>query len=86
MKKIASAFAAILLLGAAPAFADCASEVKNAEMAVMKVTDMKTKDMAMKDLEMAKKAMMDKKEADCIKSAKMASDHAMMKGDGMMKK
>ena len=84
--KTAAVLAAIALLAAAPAFADCASEVKNAEMAVMKVTDMKTKDMVMKDLAMAKKAMMEKKEADCVKSAKMASDHAMMKSDGMMKK
>lgn len=84
--KFATILAAVLLLAASPAFADCAAEVKNAEMAVMKVTDMKTKDMAMKDLAMAKKAMMEKKEADCVKSAKMASDHAMMKGDGMMKK
>jgi signal transduction histidine kinase len=64
---------------AGPAFADCASEVKMAEANVMKVTDMKAKEMAMKELEMAKKAMMDKKEAECMKAAKMANDAAMMK-------
>jgi hypothetical protein len=82
--KFATVLAAVMLLAAAPAFADCASELKSAEMAVMKVTDMKTKEMAIKDLDMAKKAMMDKKEADCIKASKMAHDAAMMKG-GMKK-
>lgn len=82
--KIATVLAAVALFAAAPAFADCASEFKSAEMAVMKVTDMKAKEMAMKDLDMAKKAMMEKKEADCIKSSKMAHDAAMMKG-GMKK-
>lgn len=78
--KFATVFAAVLLLASAPAHADCASEVKNAEMAVMKITDMKAKEMAMKDLNMAKKAMMDKKEADCVKSAKMANEAAMKGG------
>jgi hypothetical protein len=75
--KLATVVATLLLLAATPAFADCASEFKSAEMAVMKVTDMKQKEMAMKDLDMAKKAMMDKKEADCIKAAKMANENAM---------
>ncbi len=75
----AAALVAILGFAATPAFADCASDVKMAEANVMKVTDMKAKEMAMKELDMAKKAMMDKKEADCVKSAKMANDAAMMK-------
>jgi len=64
---------------AGPALADCASDVKMAEANVMKVMDMKAKEMAMKELDMAKKAMMDKKEAECVKAAKMANDAAMMK-------
>lgn len=80
----AAAAVAVIAFSAAPALADCASEVKAAEMAVMKVSDAKQKQMAMKDLDMAKKAMAGKMEADCVKSAKMASDAAMMK-DGMKK-
>ncbi len=80
MKSIhAAAIVALLAFAATPALADCASEVKMAEANVMKVTDAKAKEMAMKELGMAKKAMMEKKEADCVKSAKMANDAAMMK-------
>jgi hypothetical protein len=79
MKTILSA-AATLMLFAAPAFAaDCATQVKMAEKAVMEVKDMKTKEMAMKDLDMAKKAQMEKKEAECVKNAETAEKAAMMK-------
>jgi hypothetical protein len=78
MKTILSAAAALMFI-AAPAFADCASDVKAAEKAVMEVKDMKQKEMATKDLEMAKKAMMEKKDAECMKSAEMAKKNAMMK-------
>ena len=79
MKTILSAAAAFLFI-AAPAFAaDCATQVKMAEKAVMEVKDMKQKEMAMKDLDMAKNAMMEKKEMECVKSAEMAEKAAMMK-------
>ena len=71
---------ALFALAAGPAFAaDCATEVKMAEKAVMESKDMKAKEMGMKELEMAKKAQMGKMEADCMKSAKMATDAVMMK-------
>jgi hypothetical protein len=78
MKMILSVAAALMFVSV-PAFADCASKVKMAEKAVMEVKDAKQKEMATKDLEMAKKAMMEKKEADCVKSAEMAEKAAMMK-------
>lgn len=79
MKTILSAAAALMFI-AAPAFAaDCATQVKMAEKAVMEVKDMKTKETAMKDLDMAKKAQMEKKEAECVKNAEMAEKAAMMK-------
>jgi hypothetical protein len=72
--------AAALMMFAAPVFAaDCATQIKMAEKAVMDVKDMKQKEMAMKDLEMARKAMMEKKDAECVKSAEMAEKAAMMK-------
>ena len=79
MKTILSAAAAFMFI-AAPAFtADCASQVKMAEKAVMEVKDMKQKEMAMKDLDKAKKAQMEKKESECMKSAEMAEKAAMKK-------
>ena len=79
MKMILSAVAAFFFI-AAPAFAaDCASQVKMAEKAVMEVKDMKQKEMAMKDLDKAKKAQMEKKESECMKSAEMAEKAAMKK-------
>ena len=75
---------ALTISVAAPALADCASDVKAAEKAVMEVKDMKQKETAMKDLEMAKKAMMEKKDAECMKSAEMANE--MAKKNSMMKK
>jgi hypothetical protein len=79
MKTILSAAAALMFLAAPAVAADCATQVKMAEKAVMEVKDMKAKEMAMKDLEMAKKAMMEKKDAECMKSAEMAKKNAMMK-------
>jgi hypothetical protein len=85
MKSLTLAIAAATLaLIATPVFAACADDVKNAEMAVMKMTDAEQKKMAMMHLDMAKKAMMEKKDADCMKEAMMAKDAPMMK-DGMMK-
>lgn len=60
-----------------PALADCASEIKMAETAVMKTTDADHKKMAMSQLDMAKKSMMDKMEGECVKQAKMATESAM---------
>ena len=79
MKTILSAAGALMLVAAPTFAADCATQIKMAEKAVMEGKDMKTNEMAMKDLEMAKKAMMEKKEADCVKSAEMAEKAAMMK-------
>ena len=74
------ALGTVLALGAGPAFAaDCATEVKMAEKAVMESKDMKAKEMGMKELDMAKKAQTGKMEADCMKSAKMATDAVTMK-------
>ncbi len=84
MKKISLAAAIALSCFAAPAFADCATDVKSAETAVMGVKDMKQKEKAMKELDMAKKAMASKMDKECMAHAKMASDGAMMK-DGMKK-
>jgi hypothetical protein len=79
MKSILST-AAVLMVLAAPAFAaDCATQIKMAEKAVMEAKDMKQKEMAMKDLDMAKKAQMEKKETECMKSAEMAEKAAMKK-------
>lgn len=83
MKPIFAAIVPIVLAFATPAFADCAGDVKHAEMAVMEAKDAQQKEMAMKELDMAKKAMMDKMDAECMSHAKMATD-AAMKG-GMMK-
>jgi hypothetical protein len=79
MKTILSAAAALMFLAAPAVAAYCATQAKMAEKAVMEVKDMKAKEMAMKYLEMAKKAMMEKKEAECVKSAEMAEKAAMMK-------
>jgi hypothetical protein len=86
MRILFAAAVAAMAFTITPAFADCAGDVKMAEGNVMKMSDAKQKEMAMKDLDMAKKAMMDKKDTECMKSAKMANDAAMMKGDSMMKK
>jgi hypothetical protein len=83
MKPIFAAIVPIVLTFATPAIADCAGDVKHAEMAVMEAKDAQQKEMAMKELDMAKKAMMDKMDAECMSHAKMATD-AAMKG-GMMK-
>jgi hypothetical protein len=76
--------AATLAIFTAPALADCASDVKKAESAVMHMTDAEMKKKGMMHLDMAKKAMMDKKDAECMKEAMMATEAGMMK-DGMMK-
>ncbi|HVO16391.1 MAG TPA: hypothetical protein VMV26_14335 [Alphaproteobacteria bacterium] len=78
-----SIFATLLpfaLLIAAPAFADCAGDVKHAEMAVMEAKDANQKAMATKELDMAKKAMADKMDNECMSHAKMATDAAMKGG------
>ena len=82
-KSIFATLVPLAMLLAAPAFADCAGDVKHAEMAVMEAKDAQQKEMAMKELDMAKKAMADKMDAECMSHAKMATD-AAMKG-GMMK-
>jgi hypothetical protein len=82
-KSIFAAIVPLALLLAAPAFADCAGDVKQAESAVMGAKDAQQKAMAMKELDMAKKAMADKMDKECMSHAKMATD-AAMKG-GMMK-
>jgi hypothetical protein len=83
MRKLLVAFAVPCALAlAAPAFADCAGDVKHAEMAVMDAKDADQKAMAMKELDMAKKAMADKMDNECMAHAKMATD-AAMKGGGM---
>ncbi len=85
MKSLALAFAvATLAFVATPAFAACDADVKNAEAMTMKMADGEQKKMAMMPVDMAKKAMMEKKDADCMKAAKMATEAAMMK-DGMKK-
>lgn len=66
-------------LAVTPARADCAADIKAAEAELAKVTDSGKKQMVMKDIDMAKKAMADKKEADCSKAAMMAKDGAMKK-------
>lgn len=83
MKLILGAIVPVALLLATPAFADCAGDIKHAEMAMKDAKDAHQKEMAMKELDMAKKAMKDKMDAECMSHAKMATD-AAMKG-GMMK-
>jgi hypothetical protein len=86
MKPIFAAIIPILLAFATPAFADCAADIKHAEMAVKDAKDAGQKQAAMKELDMAKKAMKDKMEAECMSHAKMATDAAMTHGMKTMKK
>ena len=79
-KSVFAAIVPIVLFIAAPAFADCAGDVKHAEMAVMEAKDAQQKAMAMKELDMAKKAMNDKMDNECMSHAKMATDAAMKGG------
>jgi hypothetical protein len=62
-----------LLLAAAPAFADCAADMKTTQDMAMKVTDAAKKDAAMKEMAMATDAMTKKDDAAC----KMHTDAAM---------
>lgn len=55
-----------LLIAAAPAFADCAADMKMTDAMMMKSTDATKKDMAMKEMEMAKDMMAKKDEAGCM--------------------
>jgi hypothetical protein len=78
MKSIFFAVAiAALGLMATPAFADCAADLKDAEMAVAKVRDVNQKKMAMTHIDLAKKAMLAKKEAECSKEVMKANDVAL---------
>lgn len=54
-----------LLFAAAPAFADCAADMKTAQDMAMKATDAAKKDAAMKEMTMATDSMGKKDEAGC---------------------
>ncbi len=67
IKAILSAAAlSSLLFAAAPAFADCAADMKMTDAMMMKSADATKKDMAMKEMEMAKDMMTKKDEAGCM--------------------
>ena len=67
IKTLASAAAfSGLLFAAAPAFADCAADMKMTDAMMMKSTDAAKKDMAMKEMEMAKDMMAKKDETGCM--------------------
>jgi hypothetical protein len=63
---LTSAAIAALLLGAAPAFADCTSSIKSTDAIVVKVTDSTKKTAAMKHMALAREKMAAKDEAGCM--------------------
>lgn len=70
MRSIALSLAVLVGLGlaSAPAFADCATDLKKAREIVAKVTDTKKKEMATKELGVAETALKAKNEKDCTAS------------------
>ena len=77
MKSLLSTAAiAALLIGVAPAYADCASDIKTTDELVGKITDSTKKTAAMKHMVLAREKMTAKDEAGC----KTHLDEAMKAG------